>query len=45
MPEEIERTFEGPGGDRRQELVVIGIGLDRAAIEAALDTCLVSESE
>ena len=32
-------------GDRRQEIVVIGIDLDRAALEARLDACLLTESE
>ena len=32
-------------GDRRQELVWIGIDLDRAKLEAALDACLVTTKE
>lgn len=31
-----------PHGDRRQEIVLIGVGLDEAALGAALDACLTS---
>lgn len=34
-----------PFGDRRQEIVIIGKDLDKAAVEAVLDGCLVTEEE
>ncbi|MBI1298501.1 GTP-binding protein [bacterium] len=41
----VTQRWEEPFGDRRQELVFIGIDIDTTAIIAALDACLLSEDE
>ena len=42
---EIDRNWQEPWGDRRQEIVFIGAGLDREAITAALNAALVSTAD
>lgn len=47
-PEEraqIERAMDGEFGDRRQEIVLIGIAMDEAALRAGLDACLLTDAE
>lgn len=42
---QIKAVWREPHGDRRQELVLVARGLDRAAIEARLDACLLTDEE
>jgi len=42
---EIERQFVGQYGDRRQEIVLIGIEMEQAQIRHTLDTCLLTDEE
>lgn len=37
--------WDGQFGDRRQELAIIGIDLDEAALRARLDACLLNDTE
>ena len=41
----MQRLWDPAWGDRRQELAMIGIGLDEAGLRADLDACLLSERE
>jgi G3E family GTPase len=43
--EDILKDFQGEDGDRRQELVFIGIDFNQQALTEALDACLVQEGE
>lgn len=43
--EVIRKDFREPFGDRRQEIVFIGIQLDGPAIKSSLDACLLTDEE
>ena len=42
---EIKSRWRSPYGDRRQEIVLIGQDLDRAALERRLESCLLTDTE
>ena len=42
---EIDKAWDGPNGDCRQEIVLIGAGMDREALTAMLDSALLTEEE
>ena len=42
---EIEAKLAGPHGDRHQELVVIGNGMDEERVTGILDRCLLTDAE
>jgi G3E family GTPase len=42
---EIAAMWQEPYGDRRQELVVIGMRMDEAALRAGFDRCLLTDEE
>lgn len=41
----LQANWQEPWGDRRQEIVFIGVGIDWNALKARLDACLVPASE
>ena len=42
---DIRARFTSEHGDRHQELVIIGLGLDQERIERILDSCLLTDLE
>lgn len=42
---QIHSLMQEPWGDRRQEIVLIGIGMDRQKLTANLDACLLTDAE
>ncbi len=45
LRDKIRSEFDGPWGDRRQELVFIGTEIDKSAIRASLESCLLTDDE
>ena len=45
LPANIQADFDGKYGDRRQEIVIIGVTMDQSAIVKALDTALLTDEE
>jgi len=43
--EHIRDRWQEPFGDRQQELVIIGMGLDKVALTAQFDACLLTDNE
>ena len=41
----VRELWDATWGDRRQEIVIIGLRMDRADIEARLDACLLTDAE
>jgi G3E family GTPase len=41
----VEALWQEPWGDRRQEIVLIGVGMDEEATRAAFDACVLTEAE
>jgi hypothetical protein len=41
----VRKLWQGEHGDRRQELVFIGIGMDETRLRPALDACLLTNPE
>ena len=41
MPDIVKRLWDEELGDRRQEIVFIGVGMNQDNITATLNTCLV----
>jgi len=41
----IRKRWQDPYGDRQQEIVLIGIGMDQAALIAEFDACLLADDE
>jgi G3E family GTPase len=45
LRDRIRSEFDGQWGDRRQELVFIGVNIDKEGIRESLESCLLTDSE